>query len=65
MSIDHDLVVCSTLDGMLVVIDSDLAVVVLTTRDEVADIAALHRIIAIVLHQLIGLVHVLLVVHDG
>ena len=64
VGIDHNLVVCSALDGMLVMIDSDLAVVVLTTRDEVADIAALHRIIAIVLHQLIGLVHVLLVVHD-
>ena len=48
--------------GIEVVVDHPLSVVVLTARDDVAHVAALHGVVAILLHELVGLVHVALVV---
>ena len=62
VGIDHDMVLGSLGDGIEVVVDHPLAVVVLTARDDVAHVAALHGVVAILLHELVGLVHVALVV---
>ena len=63
MGIYHDVVVGSTFDGMLVVVDFNLAVVVFATWNDVAHISAFHGIVSIVTHKLVGTIHVLLVVH--
>ena len=63
VGIYHDVVVGGTFDGMLVVVDFNLAVMVFATWDDVAHISAFHGIVSIVTHELVGTIHVLLVVH--
>ena len=54
----------SLLDSVEVVVHHTLAVVVLTARDDVAYIATLDSGVAVVDHELVGLLHVTLVVRD-
>ena len=63
MGIDHDVIVGCPLDGMLVMVDFELTVVMFTTRDDIAYIAGLDSIIAVILHELVSTIHVLLVIH--
>ena len=63
MGIYHDVIIGSTGYGMLIVIDFQLTVVMLATRNDVAHITALYSIVAIILHQLVSSVHILLIVH--
>ena len=56
MGIDHDMVLGSLGHGIEVVVDHPLSVVVLTAGDDVAHVAALHGVVAILLHELVGLV---------
>ena len=65
MTVYHDVEVGGTLDGMQIVVHFQLTVVMLATRDDISNVATLYGIVAIVLHQLVGPVHVFLVVHDG
>ena len=62
VGVDHDVVVGCLLDAKHVVVDHRLAVMMLAVRDDVADIAALHRIVTIFIHKIIRLVDPALVV---
>ena len=64
VGIDGDLVLSSFLDSVEVVVDHTLTVVVLTTWDDVAHVAALDGRVAIVDHELVRLIHMTLVVPD-
>ena len=52
----------SFLDGMEVVVDHALAVVVLSSGDDVAYVATLDGGVAVVDHELVGLLHMALIV---
>ena len=65
MGVDHDFVVGGFGDAAQVVVVEHLAVVVLAVGDDVAYVAALDGWVAIVDHELVGLVEVALVVDDG
>ena len=62
VGVDHDVVVGSLLDAVLVVVVHPLAVVVFAARHDVAHVAALHGGIAVVYHELVCLVQVAFVV---
>ena len=64
VGVDHDVVVGRAANSVEIVVDLNLAVVVLATGHYIAYVAALDGVVAIVAHQLVGAVHVLLVVHD-
>ena len=64
MAVHHHVVVGSPLHGMQVVVDLELRVVVFATRNDITHITRLYCIVAIVAHELVSAVHVLLVVHD-
>ena len=61
MSIHHDMMLGCSLDDTLVVIVHQLAVVILTSWDDIADITGLHGIITIFVHQVEGIFQVALV----
>ena len=62
MGVDHDAVLGSLGDGVVVVVDERLAVVVLAVGDDFAHIAALDGVIAILVHQVVGFFHPALIV---
>ena len=62
MGIDHDMMLRSLLNGMEIVVVHPLAVMILAERQDIAHIAALHRIVAILLHKIVGSIHVTLVI---
>ena len=62
VGIDHNLVLGGLLEGILVVVVHHLTIVVLATGHDVAHVATLHGIVAIVHHKLVGLVHTSLIV---
>ncbi len=62
MRIDHDLMVGSLTDSPQVVVNRILVIVILTLGKNITHISALHRIIAITIHQIIGLIHPALIV---
>ena len=62
--VDRDLVLSSLLDSVEVVIDHALAVVVLSSGDDVAYVATLDGGVAVIDHELVGLLHVTLIVCD-
>ena len=62
VGIDHDVVAGRLLDAIEVVVVHGLRVVVVAARDDVADVAALYGIVAVPVHQLVGILHVALVV---
>ena len=64
VGIDHDVVLGSLLDGIEVMVVHPLSVVMLSARDDVAHITALHSSVAIAVHQVVGSLHVALVVTD-
>ena len=64
VGIDGDLMLSSLLDSVEVVVHHALTVVVLTARDDVAYIATLDSGVAVIDHELVGLLHVALVVRD-
>ena len=65
VGIDHDVVLGGSLDDMLIVIVHKLAVVIFAARDDVADISRLDSVVAILVHQAEGILHVALVVESG
>ncbi len=65
VGIDHDMVLGGLHNGVMVVVDEGLAVVVLAVRDDLAHIAALHGIVPILVHEVIGLLHPTLVIDGG
>ena len=62
MCIDHDMVLGSLLDAIEVVVVHRLREMVVATRDDITHIPALHCIVAIMVHQAVGLFHVALIV---
>ncbi len=62
MGIDHYFMLGCLGHGIQVVVVTPLPVVMLTTRNHVADITALDRIVAIFIHKFIGLLHMALIV---
>ena len=62
VGIHHDFVLGGFGEGVEVVIAHPLAVVVLAAREYIAHVAALDRVVAILVHQAIGGLHVALVV---
>ena len=64
MGIHHNVVLCSLHHGIVIMIDKRLAVVVLSVRDDVSDIAALHCIVAVLVHKVVGSLHMALIVHS-
>ena len=63
MAIHHDMVLGGFCYGIVVVVYDGLTVVVLAVGDNLAYIAAFHGIVAVFVHQLIGLLHPTLIVH--
>ena len=49
-------------DGVLVVVVHPLAIVMLSAREDLADIAGLHGIVAVLVHQVVGRVDVTFVI---
>jgi len=62
MAIDTDLISRRFLDGVKIVVVHPLTVVVLASWNDVSNITALHGIVAIVYHELVGLVQVTLII---
>ena len=65
MGIDHDVVLGRLHDGVVIVVDDGLAVVSLAVRQNMTHIAALHRIVAVLVHQVISPFHPSLVIDGG
>ena len=65
VGVDHDMVLRGLHDGVVVVVDERLAVVILAVRDDLAHVTALHGIVAVLVHQVIGLLHPALVIDGG
>ena len=62
MSIYNNLMLGSLLDCVEIVVVHPLTVVILSTRDNIANITTLKRCVSILIHQLISSVHVTLIV---
>src|SRR5690554_2244462 len=62
MGIYHNLILRRFLQRINVMVHHPLAVMVLTTRNNITYIATLYRIITMVRHKLIGLIHVPLII---
>ena len=60
--IHHDMVLGGSLYDTLIVIVHELAVVILTSRNDVADVSCLNGIIAILVHQVESILHMALVI---
>ena len=65
MGIDHDVVLGSLGYCIKIMVHQPLAVVILSARENVSYIAGFHGIVAIVVHEFVGLFHVPLVIPDG
>ena len=55
VSVDHNVMLSRLLKHIEIVVVHRLAVVEITTRDNVAHVSAFHSIISVVVHELIGL----------
>lgn len=62
MAVDHYMLVGGFLHGVEIVVVGPLAVMVLALGEDIADVSALDCIVAILVHQVIGGIHVTLVV---
>ena len=65
MGIDHDMVLCSLYNGIVIMVDGGLAVMIVSVRDDRAHISALDGIVAVFVHEGVGLLHPMLVVAGG
>ena len=57
VGIHHDVVAGSLSDGVVVVVDGGLRVVVVAVGNDLSDVAGLHCVVAILVHERIGLLH--------
>ena len=64
MGIDHDVVLGSLGNTIEIMVVEPLPVVMLSTRNDIAYIAALHSIVAIFVHQIIGSLQMTFIVAD-
>ena len=62
VSIDHDVMTGSFLDAVEIVVVHRLRIVVVTARDDVTDVAALHGIVTVAVHQVVSILKVALVI---
>ena len=62
MGIDHNVVFGGEFDAILVMVNHPLAIVMLAAGDDIAHIAALDRIVIILIHQLVGSLQMTLIV---
>ncbi len=62
MSVDHYLVVGGTPDGVEIMAYLRLSVMVRTLGQDIAHIAALHRVVTILVHKTVGSLHMTLIV---
>ena len=62
VSINHNMIVGSFLDGILIVVVNPLAVVVFATRDDVSHISAFHCLVAVCVHKCVCRIHMSLIV---
>ena len=62
VSIDHDVMLCSLLDGVEIMIVHPLSVMMLALRQYVSHISALHCIISVLVHKIICSLHVALII---
>ena len=62
MGIDHDVMLGGLGHGVEIMVVHPLAVMMLAARDDVADITRLHGIVAVLVHKLVGLLHMALVI---
>ena len=65
VGVDHDVVLGGLDNGVVIVVVDGLAVVPFGKGDDGADVAALDGVVAVLVHQVIGLFHPALVVHRG
>ena len=65
MGVHHDMVAGSLADREQVMVDQGLAVVVLPVRDDIAYVAAFDGIVAILVHQSVGLLHPPFIINSG
>ena len=64
MGVDHHLVLCSLGHSIEIVVHHPLAVVRFASWEDVAYVTTLHCVIAVVIHQLVGLLHVPFIIAD-
>ncbi len=57
MRIDHNLIFCSLLRNVHIVIHHPLPVMILATRNDPAHITGFNSIVAVLFHELVGIVH--------
>ena len=62
MGIDHDMVLRSFLHGIEIVVVQPLAVVMLAKRQDITHVTALHCVVAVLLHEIVGRIHVSLII---
>ena len=62
MGIDHYMMLGRFLYCEKIMVDDGLAVVMLPVRDDIADITALDRIVAVLVHKVVGRFHMTLVI---
>ena len=62
MGIDHDMVLRSLLHGIEIVVVQPLSVMMLAKRQDITHVTALHSIVAVFLHKVVGGIHVPLVI---
>ena len=62
VGVNHDMMLRGLHDGVVVVVDHELAVVVLPFWEDVAHIAALHGIVTVAVHEIVRIFHVTLVI---
>ena len=65
VGVHHDMVLGGLDDGVVIVIDERLAVVMLAVRDDISHITALYGIVSVLVHQGVGLLHPALVINCG
>ena len=62
MGVHHDVVLGSLLDAVEIMVVGRLRVVIVATGNDVAHISALHSVIAILVHEAVGLLQMALIV---
>ena len=62
VSIDHNVMFCSLLNAMKIVVNHALAVMIFATWNDIAYISAFNGVITILVHELIGFLHATFIV---
>ena len=65
VGVDHDVVLGGLLHGIEIVVVHGLRVVMVAAGNDVSHVTGLHGVVAVIIHQLVGLLHPSLIVGDA